>query len=178
MLLNGSTANAQYQLSLEGNATAGINQQPIHLQKNVIETRPFVGYELNLLHNFETRFKSFVPSVRTGFRFLQTTGTINDLEFSVQTYRIHLHLGGRYHFHERFSVGLFYGVENNLDFEDFRTQTPDLLRHSLLMDANYHFHDRWSAYLGYQRALSPSAVHYFITNPKHLFRVGISYQIL
>lgn len=171
-------SQAQYGLSVEGKYVISYSTSSFELQGNEVSTSPFHGAEANLVHRLSKSDFPVSLSALTGVRFLRGNGMLEDIPFTVVTYRLNLGLGAHYQLNEKWSFQAHYALENNLDFEKFRTQAADLFRHSILLGTNYQFHDRWGATLSYQRALAPTTQHYFITNPMHQFKAGIIFRIL
>lgn len=179
-ILVGQTVFAQktYNLSLEGNYVVGTNGRSLFLQDNEINAGTFHGSEWNLVHDFNTKFHRVIPSVKTGFRHLHSTGDINGVAFNVRTVRMNLNLGAHINISDQWRAALYYGIENNIDVVDFITQAPDLFRHSMIIDVRYRINRSWNVGLSYQRAMSPLVDHYFVTNPKSLVKAGIVFRLL
>ena len=177
-LLFSSNLSAQYSLGLEANYVGGINNEDIYVHHTEVHQDWYNGYQLTLLNGY--KFKEIPVSIITkvGYKSVFSMGYTPTSTFRTTTRKLVINVGSIYHLKKDFSFGLYLGLENNLDFEEFRAQTSDLFRYSLQGEVNYDLTDRWTTTLQLYTTITPTTHHYFLTNPQHQVLIGIKFRIL
>jgi hypothetical protein len=115
---------------------------------------------------------------KLGYKSLFSNGSTSSSTFQTNTKKLVINVGSIYHFKKSISTGLFLGLENNLDFDDFRGQTSDLFRYSLQGEINYDLNNRWSTTLQFYTSITPNSHHYFLSNPQHQLLVGLKFRVI
>lgn len=172
------SVQAQYHLSTEVDYVFGVNSRDMSLHHARVNTNPSHGYQFMVINSYRIKESSFEPLIKLGYKYLNSSGSMEHLTYRSETYKLAIGLGTRYHISPQFSVGALLGIENNLDFENFRTQTSDLFRYSTQVEFQYVMTKHWATTFTYDYAFYPNRDHYLFTNPQHQIKVGIIYQIL
>ena len=178
--LAGSFASiqAQYSLLVDAGYIMGFNTKKIVVHHDEVHHNFAHGYQLNISNRYRLKESNLELTNKMGMKSIYSTGHTHDTDFDTETYKFVLTLGALYHINPTIAVGLSFGMENNLDFEYFRTQTSDLFRYSIQPEFEYAFSKRWSATFQYFATLTPLASHYLITNPQHQVQVGLRFKVL
>jgi hypothetical protein len=169
---------AQYTLGLESNYVGGINKESIYVHHTEVRQEWFNGYQITVNNGY--RFKKTPLSIMTkiGYKSLFSKGYTSKSTFHTTTRKLVINAGALYHFKKAFSTGLYFGLENNLDFEDFRAQTTDLFRYSVQGEINYEITKRCTTTLQLYTTIGPNFHHYYLVNPQHQVLVGFKFKIL
>lgn len=178
LIVLSSFTHAQYRLTLEADYVAGFNAEAIHIHHANIAPSISQGYHLAIVQGFGFSKKRFEPTFKAGMKYLYTSSELEEIPFQANSYKMALAPGVRYRIDSTMRLGLFLGIENNLDFDEFRTKVPDLFRYTLQADFHYVLFRRLGLGLTYETVLYPTSDHYLFINPRHQIRVGITYQIL
>ena len=173
-----SFVNAQYHLAVEAQYVLGFNSKEINLHHQSASENLGHGYQFMITNSYHLPQSKFEPTFKIGTKYLYTSGQMDDLSYTTETYKFAMGLGTRYHIDSTFTVGAIFGLENNLDFDYFRTQTSDLFRYTAQGEIQYKIRPKWNAMLIYEYAFYPTSGHYLFTNPQHQIKVGFTYQIL
>lgn len=168
--------NAQYKLSAAVDGLAGFNTSEVYLQSNKLDQSLFIGFGAYAINEYQIESHSLRSII--GFKGLWSDGTYEGENFDVKSYKLVLGLGYGFKLTDNFKIGAGIELENNLDFNEIRGQTAEILRTSFISQIDYKIHERIDIYLLYYRALSPIFDTYLIFNPENQFRLGLSYRIL
>jgi len=172
------SSQAQYRLSTELDYVLGFNSREIYLHHAHVDANLSHGYQLSIINSYQINESSFEPLVKIGMKYLSSSGEMDGLSYSTDTYKFTMGIGSRYYVSSKISIGALFGIENNLDFEHFRTQTSDLFRYSTQAEFQYQLDNHWAAAFTYDYAFYPTRDHYLFTNPQHQMKVGVIYRIL
>lgn len=178
LIVLSSFSHAQYRLSIEADYVSGFNSKAVHIHHAKVEPSISHGYHAAVVQGFGFFKNKFEPTLKAGMKYLYTSSELEDIPFQAGSYKMALAPGVRYRIDSTMRVGLFLGIENNLDFDEFRTKVPDLFRYTIQADFQYMLFRRFGLGLTYETVLSPASDHYLFINPRHQIRVGIIYQIL
>ncbi|UTW66350.1 outer membrane beta-barrel protein [bacterium SCSIO 12643] len=172
------SSQAQYHLSTELDYVFGFNARDISLHHAHVDANSSHGYQFLVINSYRIKESSFEPLIKIGFKYLHTSGEMTHLKYDSDTYKLVIGIGSRYYVSPKISVGVLLGIENNLDFDYFRTQTSDLFRYSTQAEFQYQLTKHWASTFTYDYTFYPTRDHYLFTNPQHQMRVGIIYKIL
>lgn len=178
LIVLSSFARAQYQLSIEVDYVAGFNSEAIRLHHAKVKNTISNGYHLAIVQGIGFSNIKFEPTLKIGMKHLYTSSEVNEISFQASTYKLALAPGVRYKIDSIIRIGLFLGIENNLDFEEFRTKRSDLFRYTLHGDFQYALFRRFYLTVTYETVIFPIRDHYLFINPQHQIRLGVTYQIL
>ena len=146
------------------------NQPAVHNTVN--------GFQGIVSYAYDIPKSKFEPRIGIGFKQLYTTGSSGNQSFNSTTSKLVIQTGTDYKVLKIWRVGLDLVIENNRDFEDFRTSTTDLLRYNLQFKTGYRIYKKLFVIAYYSKTLYPGVDLYFLTNPDHQFGVGLHLNIL
>ncbi len=169
---------AQYTLALNAAYTTGFNSKNLRVTNTTISQNWHQGYQFNLVNGYHIKESPFEITSRIGMKYLKSEGDFQHLGFTTETYKVLLGLGALYHFESGLKLGAVFTLENNLDFDNFISQTSDLFRYSFQSEVYYPLFGNLDAMFHYSIALSPLKDHYLVTNPQHQFSLGLKFNIL
>lgn len=172
------TLSAQYTLGISGSYTVGHNSSPIQITNHRIDQNWHNGYQFNLWNGYQLKKQPIEITSRIGMKKLVSEGTYNEQRFQTEAYKFQLGAGALYHIDSTFTVGALFVLENNLDADQFISQTADLFRYSFQVESSYVIWKGLAVRAHYSIALTPLTDHYLITNPQHQLAIGLQYKFL
>ncbi|MFT4754992.1 MAG: hypothetical protein ACI9GM_000994 [Salibacteraceae bacterium] len=178
LILSSGWAQAQFTLALNGAYVLGTNSQSLKVNHSQVSQKWYTGYQFNVSTGFQLKESPLEITTRIGMKHLVSNGSLENLTFSTETYKLSLGLGSIYHFESKVAIGALMTLENNLDFENFISQTSDLFRFSFQGEIYYPVFDRIDVSVLYSIALTPLSDHYLLINPQHQIAFGLKYSIL
>lgn len=178
LLVIGIQLNAQSRFNLEGSSVFTNLSDDLVNWNQAIEHNKALGYQLVTTYSYKIKKLKLEPRIGGGFKYLSIEGTSGSTDFSAETYRLILLVGADYYVNKRWRVGLDLTLENNRNFEDFRTRTNDLFRYNMPIKARYKIYKRLSVTAFYSLLLYPHVDRYLITNPEHQFGLGLHYNFI
>ena len=178
LVITTSLLQAQYTLAINAAYTTGFNSKNLRVANTTVSQKWHQGYQLNLINGYQLKKSPFEITSRIGMKYLKSNGNFSQINFTTETYKILLGLGTLYHFESDVVVGAVFTLENNLDFDEFISQTADLFRYSFQGEVYYPIFNNLNAMFHYSIALSPLTDHYLITNPQHQVSLGLKFDVL
>ncbi len=142
-------------------------------------------YHNNLAHGLESRIcfntwfikSTYVISGSIGYKYLVQTGEGVNIKYSANSNRLVLGIAVRYSIRSSSYLSLGATIENNMDFEDFRSQTNDLFRYTIEGNFQGKLTGKLFYKLGYSAAIYPINQVYTIFNPQHQLNMGLAFKI-
>lgn len=169
-----SETSAQVNFGLDSKYIYGFPQRDFIFVNEHFDTKSAHGYGLNGLVYIKQKQWNYSIPLKVGGKFLETRGD----NFNAQTTRLHVSFGLQYEILEELKAECLFGLENNRDFEEFRSQTTDLFRYQLELGANYTFCPKLDLVIQYVYAVYPGAGVYLVFNPRHQIGIGANIFIL
>lgn len=151
------------------------NNRTIQVDSRPIEEYQAYGYKVGAFYNYP--LKKVDLRLGAGYKQLFFSGRYQSTNLSGTGSKAVIHLHGLYAITDTWKGGIGIEMENNRDFDDFRTQTSDLFRYSLKAVVNYKLSDAFSITLDYHKLLNPYSDYYLLTNPSDQLNIGVNYKL-
>ncbi len=169
---------AQYTLGISGSYSFGANSSPIQITHQKVDQKWHQGYQFNLWNGYQLPNHPIEITSRLGVKKLSSRGVLKEQTFTTEAYKFQLGAGALYQFDSTINIGALFVLENNLDADQFISQTADLFRYSFQVESSYFIWKGLAVRALYSIALSPLSDHYLVTNPQHQLAVGVYYKFL
>ncbi len=170
--------NAQSNVEIGVSYAGGFNQRDLVVWNSRISPVFFTGFDLRSAYTYRFQALPFQAVGQIGYKQLRFSADQNaEIHYSGNTQKLSLAFGGRYLI-KNWNIGAYLDIENNRDFDVFRTQTSDLLRYAGVLEVLLRIKYSLGIQFAYSRALYPLQDHYLMLNPKHQFRLGINWTLL
>lgn len=174
------SSSAQSNIEIAASYVGGLGEDEILIWNSSINPEFSSGFDLRGIYTYKIKPAPIQAVAQLGYKQLNFSGSGSDDNSSYKgvTKKLSFALGGRYLIDDRWVAGAYLDIENNLDFDDYRTQTTDLLRYAAIVEVIYRIKYDIGISVAYSRAFYPLQDHYLIFNPANQFRLGINWAIL
>ncbi len=170
--------SGQANFEVEAGILGAGNRQPLEIWEKQVETDVSLGMYARLGYSYFLNPSKIQPVILVGYKFLHVEGRAENWWYSGISHRVSLDLGCRYWPLKDWGVGTLFHIENNLDFEEWRTSTNDLLRYAWSGCVLYRVSKDFKILTSYRSAVYPRFNQYFLYNPQHQVLLGLNYRLL
>ncbi len=175
LFLTNFALQAQEGLYVEAGFVDAFNSRTIYIDKEPVANYQAYGYRLGAFYSYPV--KNVDVRLGAGLKQLFFSGRYQSDDFSGMAAKLTINLQGLYNFHSNWKAGLAIEMENNRDFNHFRSQTSDLFRYNVKAIINYAVSQNVFLSLDYSRAIHPYSDFYLLTNPTDQITIGVNYKL-
>ncbi len=166
---------AQKGLFAEAGFVDAFNSRTVQVDSEPIKNYQSYGYRAGLFLNYPV--KKFDVRLGAGVKQLFFSGRYQTNNFTGNVSKFTANLSSLYRFGSSWKAGVAIDLENNRDFNEFRSKTSDLFRYNARVLVNYKISEQLFLNLDYCKALSPYEDYYLLTNPTDQITIGINYKL-
>ena len=168
----------QSRLLIGGGYFRGAQSRTLQVWKDEVTEYKANGYTATAEYRREFTPIKTSAYLELGAKWVFSEGRTEVDAFKNETTKLIIGLGGYYQLISKWSAGLGLQIENNRDFEVFRSQTSDLFRSNLIIRTEFEILPNTLITAAYLRVLSPNVDYYLLTNPSDQFSIGFKYRLL